>query len=193
MTVVVDTPEGRRRGSSVFEIETARRDMGIRYNWRGEAALVDLGARGRLFALTSSPSDSDWAPSILPRLVNYPRASIEDRYKRIQNLHGPIRLPRWIESGPVPLILSGYPTLVRFRDPNVSTTLEIVDPDNLAASFGSGVTLFGIFLQTTEDPVSFEVESAVPLMDVKSGFHNWILRQSPVLSGLSRSDFVTKD
>ncbi|OAF01137.1 hypothetical protein AYJ54_29000 [Bradyrhizobium centrolobii] len=34
------------------------------------------------------------------------------------------------------LPLEDFPVLVRFRDPNDPTSVELVDPSNLAASFG---------------------------------------------------------
>ncbi len=44
-------------------------------------------------------------------------------------------------TGTKALSFAELPILVRFRDINDPTSVERVDPDNLAASFGPGVTL----------------------------------------------------
>ena len=54
------------------------------------------------------------------------------------------------------------PVLVRFRDPKVPTSVELVDPLNLAASFGSGVTLTRASVEITDDPVTKGIESRLP-------------------------------
>jgi len=59
------------------------------------------------------------------------------------------------ESGPreVPFVM--LPELIRFRDINDPQTREPVSPDDLAASFGTGVRLKRVILQlTTDDPVA---------------------------------------
>jgi hypothetical protein len=48
--------------------------------------------------------------------------------------------------------------LVRFRDIADPTSVEKVDPDNLAASFGEGVKLRRITVQLTDDPVTTGIE-----------------------------------
>jgi len=54
------------------------------------------------------------------------------------------------------------PVLVRFRDPKVPTSVELVDPLNLAASFGSGVTLTRASVEITDDPVTKGIETRLP-------------------------------
>ena len=58
------------------------------------------------------------------------------------------------QSGPraVPFIV--LPKLARFRDAGDRHKLVPVSPDDLAASFGSGVQLKRVILQLTDDPVT---------------------------------------
>ncbi|MEX2490602.1 MAG: hypothetical protein WD425_02455, partial [Nitrospirales bacterium] len=47
-----------------------------------------------------------------------------------------------------------YPLLVTFTDITDPTTVKTVDPDNLAATFGPGVSLKRITLEITDEPVT---------------------------------------
>ena len=49
---------------------------------------------------------------------------------------------------------SAYPMLVTFGDLDDPTSVERVDPDELAATFGEGVRLKRITVQVTDDPVT---------------------------------------
>ena len=54
------------------------------------------------------------------------------------------------------------PVLVRFRDPNNSASVELVDPLDLAVSFGPGVTLKRAFVEITDDPITKGIETRLP-------------------------------
>lgn len=65
MSVVVETPEGEITGSAVREMGNSTPliqlpDVGNPAGVRGEAVVVDLGARGVLFALISDKSDNEF-------------------------------------------------------------------------------------------------------------------------------------
>jgi hypothetical protein len=49
---------------------------------------------------------------------------------------------------------SHYPLLVAFMDINDPNSVREVDPDNLAATFGPGVSLKRITLEITDEPVT---------------------------------------
>lgn len=65
MTITVDTPEGLKSGSAVREVFVQYQPgfMGVQAGGhatlRGEAVEVDLGARGKLFALMRSKFSED--------------------------------------------------------------------------------------------------------------------------------------
>ena len=54
--------------------------------------------------------------------------------------------------------LKHIPFLVRFRDEKDPKTVEAVDPSNLAASFGVGVRLKRVTMETTSDAVTTSIE-----------------------------------
>jgi hypothetical protein len=164
LTVEVDTPEGLKTGSSVIEVATSRGSefaipspRALSYKVRGEAVTVDLGKRGLMFALLRSEHLSDWASGAFEAMV--PSRSIDEEMKiddvygerraRALALKGPQVVPRWREP-----TRSGYPMLVRFTDITNPATIEKVDPDNVAESFGKGVALKRITLERTDEAVT---------------------------------------
>jgi hypothetical protein len=52
---------------------------------------------------------------------------------------------------------SALPLLVRFRDPKDPSTVEVVDPDSLEASFGSGVKISLAHATIVDEPVTWGI------------------------------------
>jgi len=157
LTLEVATPEGVQSGSSVHEvlaittIHEGKRHAGG--GTTGEAVAVDLGPRGVLFALLKQPPGSGGASEIsydvvsragVTRLQDEPYTDFARRVAAYTDV---------IEVHPADL-----PMLVRFRDINNPATVEKVDPNNLAKSFGAGVKLQRATLQITSDPVTTGIE-----------------------------------
>lgn len=187
LTVEVETPQGRKTGSSVIEVQQRLVRPGsnpagqaVRFSLRGEAVAVDLGEDRTLFALLRSDSDVEWASRVmlqlLPRLAN---ASWEERFDDMMALEGKgaIEVPRsWPKKGFLDE-RSAYPMLVTFGDLADPTSVAEVDPDDLAATFGEGVSLKRITVQMTDDPVTTGIEQRLGwLGQIKS-------------MGVKRSDF----
>ena len=164
MTVEVETPEGLKTGSSVIEVST---DVASEYTIptpgkvtnrvRGEAAAVDLGERGVLFALLRSESEADWAGRVMFLLA--PAGSLDGdeflgRFANMLDMTRPIDLPATFRDVGHLKDRPARPMLVTFGDLADPTTVETVDPDNLAATFGDGVSLRRITVQMTDDPVT---------------------------------------
>lgn len=180
LTVVVDTPDGPRQGSTIIEVHTGTQSIPVRSLTRratGEAAVVDLGHRGLLFALPRGETDLDWADSVYAYLMPPPPpgSSVADvadyQVKTATSMKSPIRLPRYFNTPDERRKLSGYPLLVRFRDATNYRTLERVDPDNLADAFGVGVKLRMITVQITRDDPERRVIRYLPwLADIKGYF-----------------------
>jgi hypothetical protein len=61
--------------------------------------------------------------------------------------------------------------LVRFRDVRDPKTVEKVDPDDLAASFGPGVVLRRITVQLTDDPVTTGLADTLPWVTRTDGYY----------------------
>lgn len=189
LTVEVDTPEGLRTGSSVIEVSTAvagRHSIptpgAVSHRVKGEAVTVDLGPRGLLFALLRSEDNSDWASNVVYRLspkvptVRDADGKFDDagdfeaQFAAMLAHRAAIEVPRTFP--PVGHLVDqpARPMLVRFRDIVDPTSVEKVDPDNLAASFGEGVKLRRMTVQLTDDAVSTGIEKRLGWMDNLSAY-----------------------
>ncbi len=166
LTVEVDTPEGLRTGSSVIEVATRTVRPGsnpsgiaVSFKVRGEAAAVDLGERGVLFALLKSEGTNEWAARIMMLLSpKYAGEGFIERFDNMHDLVGVIELPRTFPRDGHLRERSAYPMLVTFGDLADPTSVARVDPDDLAASFGEGVSLRRITVEMTDDPVTTGIE-----------------------------------
>jgi hypothetical protein len=167
LKVEVETPEGVRSGSSVIGVRIFSQVKGTEglggggnLQAFGEAAAVDLPDGRTLFVLLRSKTNEDWAASVHVRNSNLKRdqfASLDQymealRYDRIVH---PLR--RWIDLPNQPPI-DDYPLLVTFKDANDPKSVERVDPDDLAATFGAGYRLRSLTVQGTDELVSKGLE-----------------------------------
>ena len=146
LTATVETPQGERQGHSVIETELGLpppwvkkilgSQAGASMDYRGEAVAVDLPGNQTLFVLLRSKTSVDWAMWMhndvgtgelraVPRMKKIPGDEVEN-----------------------------YPYFVRFRDIADPRTVEQVDPDDLAKSFGPGVELKSLTVQMTDEPVT---------------------------------------
>ena len=148
-TVTVETPDGTISGSAVLQVsatvfEEAELLTGheVRYRYRGEAAAVEVLPGQWLFALIGNPAEAIYraSPDALGGLPRHDRqtwvAAIPDH------------------EGAVTLTDGTLPRLVTFADISDPATVALVDPENLAASFGPGVRLASVTLEVTEEPVT---------------------------------------
>ena len=163
MTVEVDTPDGPRTGSVVREVEyvpslplLAASQFTLKQ--RGEAVAVDLPGGQTLFVLLhvdghetiragfGQGRETD-VKTLLDRAkadgetYTYPPSAVLGRHKL------------------------SYPPFVRFRDPAVPASVEKVDPEHLADSFGSGIALRRITMSMTDDPVTYQLDNRFSWLD----------------------------
>lgn len=175
LTVEVDTPEGVRSGLSVIEVQTY--DTGshsiptpnsLVKRMTGEAVAVDLPDGKTLFALLRSDRNVDWAKGVMSSIIAdrevpsgegdpFPR-----RFAVMLERKDLYQLPRQFPD-PLPYLdksdaPTAYPMLVTFKEISDPTTVEKVDPDDLAATFGKGYALKRITVQRTNDPVTTGIE-----------------------------------
>lgn len=162
LTVEVDTPQGPRTGSSVIEVEQTLvrpgsnpAGLAVDRRIRGEAVAVDLPGGRTLFALLRSEESVGWAGYVMPMVA--PRVPGEHFAEQLDDMlavKGTVTLTRmWPPTGHLPK-RPAYPMLVTFRDPADPTSIERVDPDDLAGTFGGGVSLRKITVGLTDDPVT---------------------------------------
>src|SRR5687768_13830128 len=170
MTVEVETPEGLRTGSSVYEVEAFATSELITgggssdSTLRGEAVAVDLPGRRTLFALlkTVNTAGHDDLAFMSMRAFDpafdYNRVESARRIRSGDGIRSPAEVPR-----------SDWPLLVTFGDVGNPQSVERVAPNNLAASFGPGVRLKRITLEVTDDPVSKDIEARLAAHGIQEG------------------------
>lgn len=161
LTIEVATPEGVRTGSGVLAAYYRREPelFGARGGVTGtvgEAVAVDLGARGVLFALLTSRTmqgtPGGYEPpgmlimTLAPELLEVSPSAQKTR--RVGRITGKAEVPRQY-----------LPFLVRFADLDDPKSVAAVDPDDLAASFGSGVWLQRATIEIVDDPVTRGIEN----------------------------------
>ena len=92
--------------------------------------------------------------------------------------------------------IGNYPYFVRFKDIKDPKSVEQVDPDNLAKSFGTGVKLKSLTVQMTDEPVTVGIEkrlgwlgSVGPLIDAGSMPRPPLGEPYPFAVTISSTDF----
>ena len=185
MTIEVDTPEGIKHGSGVLEAQGRRTnnlDTGGQGSWakvEGEAVAVDIAPGKTLFALlqmaSGTSSDDNLAVMSMRAMDPAYKHNKKESAQRIVSRDGIV--------SPATVQAADYPLLVTFGDVRDPKTVARVDPDNLAASFGPGVTLKRITVEITDDPVTTGIEKRLPKPDQK-GFFNWDGKSNPNENGV---------
>jgi hypothetical protein len=157
LTVEVDTPQGLRKGSSVYEVlannktallpEEASRDWGV----RGEAVAVDLPNGRTLFALLkTNAKHGDMAGLSMTALDPAFQNDIVESAARIASGKGVKR-----QAAVAP---EDYPMLVTFRDLADPTSVQAVPPTGFASVFGPGYALRRITVQITDDDIATGIQ-----------------------------------
>jgi hypothetical protein len=167
MTVEVDTPSGPRSGFAVREASVSRPlpiplpgESHPRARVRGEAVAVDVAPGKALYALLAGANgDVDYGARVAlevlrdgpgwfeePQVEVWPRAPVSERNQQGEPL---------------------APLLVTFADPADPKSVLAVDPDNLAASFGPGVTLKRVTVEITDDEVTTGIEKRLAMIGVE--------------------------
>jgi hypothetical protein len=167
LTLDVETPEGIKSGSSVVQVTVKKGGLqlnpeGARTIFvRGEAVAVDLGARGALFALLCSRRWVD-AQYMVFEAFPWPKGPGGEGTREASWYYHALQAKREL---PTELL----PMLVRFRDINDPKTVEEIDPNNLAASFGPGVRLQKATIEMTKDAVTNGIEDILPWLSGLKG------------------------
>ncbi|PKP65357.1 MAG: hypothetical protein CVT85_06470 [Alphaproteobacteria bacterium HGW-Alphaproteobacteria-7] len=158
MTVEVETPEGLKTGSSVYQVEAKDQlaltpgGVGQTWNVRGEAVAVDLPGGKTLFALlktVNTAGHDDFAYMSMRAL------DPAFNYNRVESAN---RISSGDVTSPSDVPASDYPLLVTFGDLNDPTSVVRVAPANLAAQFGPNVRLRRITVEVTDDAVTTGIE-----------------------------------
>lgn len=164
ITLHVKTPDGPRSASSVQQMKVKYFPDGMFaagtervYELQGEAVVLELGQGRVLFALIGSDEmaertywdlwDRDYRGKMLQivtRQIGKPARVIPRKY---------------------------YPRLVTFSDLNDPTSVSLVEPDDLAASFGEGYAFEKITIAVTHEQ---ETEGFVKEVLGEDFFRRWV-------------------
>jgi hypothetical protein len=168
LTVEVDDGGQVRTGSGVVEIKypifpdiliAGGAFHGV---LRGNAITVDLGHKGLIFLVNSTSvalalkphSNTDGFRDHSEDLWALPLAAYGFPDGGMPSYMKPVLRKLQRESHEVSIPMEMTPMIVRFRDINDPSSIEEVDPTDLAATFGSGVKLKRATVQITGDPVT---------------------------------------
>lgn len=187
LTVEVSTPEGVRSGSAVTEVVWQERNWTGNFpgSYRGEATVVDLGKGRYLFALIGEQTRYLALRTFAPDLGD--KAVItEEGFAAMAGIRGRRDVPA-----------KYYPLLVTFDDVGRPETVKRVDPANLGASFGPGVTLERVSLEIVDEPATTEQITQLlnwlgPNPEPKLGPATGRTRDVPFYRFVSQGDFVRR-
>lgn len=148
MTVEVEVNGEVYSGASVVAMSVFRHpDIPLVHgnldlDMEGEAVVVELPDHRQLFALLTY--NAYLAVKVFSDVMSRKDRQSSDQWAIVTAQKGKVR-----ELAP-----KDYPLLVTFTDITDPTTVQQVDPDNLAATFGPGVSLRRITLEITDEPVT---------------------------------------
>jgi hypothetical protein len=160
LALEVETPEGVKTGGSVIAVKATRGWKwlpgegrgGIGTRVKGEAAVVEIAPGKYLFALIDGDDEAELAFTLF---FPDPAPSTFERARQLETLRVARAVPR-----------DRYPLLAIFDDIADPRTVRRVDPDNLAATFGPGVSLRRITLEITDEKVTKgKIKSLLPWLD----------------------------
>jgi len=145
LTLTVETPTGTVSGGSVVAVNAGTTPKwlpgegagGMGSETIGEASFVEIAPGKYLFALLGNELDRTLT-IFLPEI-----ADTKEKAAHLETLRETRDVPR-----------EKYPLLVTFLDAADPRTVQKVDPDNLAASFGAGVALKRVTLEITDETVT---------------------------------------
>ncbi|MEO8326743.1 MAG: hypothetical protein ABI618_12885 [Nitrospirota bacterium] len=151
MKLEVDVDGQLYTGSSVVKVrvkesEPLTKQLGypLQFGAKGEAAFVELPGSRYLFALLDGgPPDSGPQTNAVNIFKEQLPKGNPERFAVLSKSRFMTDIPR-----------SHYPLLVAFMDINDPNSVREVDPENLAATFGPGVSLKRITLEITDEPVT---------------------------------------
>lgn len=154
LTVTIEAPAGEVSASSVSQVSWRKQwirwdGMGWYYDQTGEAVVVEVMPGRYLFALLLGAAGPEYMGSVAA-------ASIAGRESRVIDgeLFDEVRDKRDRAAGVIAVPAYQYPMLVTFDDITDPMSVKLVDPADLAASFGPGVRLKSVTLEVTNEAVT---------------------------------------
>ena len=156
LTVTVETPAGERTGAAVVGVraifgQQVMSQAEVQYGYTGEATVVEVAPGKYLFALLGGTEERfacAAGPAMNWRGPWFPKPDAKPRGEWLAEI------PQMAGQPPVTVPKECLPLMVTFGDITDPKTVQRVDPDDLAASFGPGVSLKAVTLAVTDEPVT---------------------------------------
>jgi hypothetical protein len=201
MTVEVETPQGLRSGSSVVEIRAGKalgllpEEAKAQVELRGEAVAVELPGGETLFALLRSTDGSQSLERVITAALDPTfKGGAQGFLDTVPKLGRSEMLGRSAGLRP-----DAYPLLVHFEDIRLPSTVKEVKWNSLPASFGPGVQLKSIKVETTNDPIVSKIASILPWVDEYArnrarlnGSTSIVVADNDLANNLSAGHFTTE-
>ncbi|MEL6684317.1 MAG: hypothetical protein AAFN63_04800 [Pseudomonadota bacterium] len=198
LTVTVQTPDGEVSASSVTEVTKIQSDSfwmpiearGVQSSLRGEAVALEVTPGRYLFVLLDG--QDQLALRAFPQFTYQRDGEFRQWARSIERHRGSGELPP-----------EYYPTMVTFENIDDPTSLGIVDPTNIATTFGVNYALTGLTVTITEDPseigtitniLSWLRDVGMAQANVKGLPEGGISRDAPTpaVYWIAPSDFLTE-
>ena len=192
MTVTVETPDGIVTGSSVIEVNATycsdgcglAGDIEVGYGYRGEVVAVEILPGQWLFTLFGREAERMYRASP----DQFSGIPLRDRGAWLA------ATPR--RTGPVELTGGFRPRFVTFEDIDDPTTVAVVDPNNMVATFGEGVRLLNVTLEVVqEDVTTAHIDQILSWfadyedLQLDGRRLRWADAEFPIANSLNRLDF----
>lgn len=177
LTLAVQTPEGIRRASNVVQVTWLKwgpdnefRDPAL----NGEALYLDLGTGHRPLV------------ALLKKRPTCPVSAVEQRDPRHWDGYEPTRLLATLQgvhvnrdilevvhelshpNEPYPIAIGELPELVTFADPSDPQSILPVDPHNLEATLGNGVSWASRTLELTDAMITEGIQKRLPWLNAQT-------------------------
>ncbi|MEE4210314.1 MAG: hypothetical protein V2I43_13740 [Parvularcula sp.] len=155
MVVSVDTPDGIKTGSSVYEVSASSRptilidENPLQTSVIGEAVVVEVAPGQRIYALLNTHAR-------FYDLVGLSMATLEPSFAERPFVPETARNLSQQDptSAPAKVRPQDYPVLVKFDDKEDPTSLRILEPADFSEEFGPGYSLRQITVQISDGPVT---------------------------------------
>jgi hypothetical protein len=198
LALTLDTPDGVKTASNVVEINASDVILparGFCHKTKGQALYVDLGTGRRplIALLTRIRRATDPWPTFLGWGEDAPGEALADKCL------GPKKPEDWLDElratrkcGPVAITTADLPDLVTFADVNNPKSVMLVDPNNLSATLGPGVSWRSMTLQATDEPLTKEIDEHLPwVRDYDSNIEVLGVKSfNPLKDYINRRDFI---
>ena len=168
LTLSVDTPDGVKTGFNVVELDyfAVKFPMeGEGHKTHGQALYLDLGqGRRPLIALLTRIRRENERVRDIRWSEDDPIGVISRLCLNVTAIYSFIDVALKFDAcrRPYPLTPADLPDLVTFEDVNEPYSARLVDPNNLEATFGPGVSWRSMTLQATDEPLTKGLEKMLP-------------------------------